>query len=107
MATTERAKHQALVHAQYSCERGCGATGDQPALVLHHNEQCTLRLVPCIYCPLRVMKLDVGAHQNECGAREATCLLCNALTKRKEIRRHVHKTHGKPLEAVEYGKAWI
>lgn len=90
--------HHVVTNRLYSCPRECCSLKNQLSqkeMILHTLNDCPLRLIQCIYCPLRIPKMDVGAHQNICGSREATCLSCKAKHKRKEIGRHVHKIHGK------------
>lgn len=74
-------KHKDLVHGVYTCQ--CHASGDQETIRAHRLFECRLRLVDCIYCPLRIFLRDRGEHQYECGTRLGVCKECGASYKRK------------------------
>eukprot|EP01006_Ploeotia_vitrea_P014450 TRINITY_DN39049_c0_g1_i1.p1 TRINITY_DN39049_c0_g1~~TRINITY_DN39049_c0_g1_i1.p1 ORF type:complete len:591 (+),score=266.84 TRINITY_DN39049_c0_g1_i1:260-1774(+) len=94
-------KHVALEHALIEC--ACGVKLEQGPLQVHRRQECRLRLVQCIYCPLRVALEQRGEHQGECGARQATCLHCGAGMQRKQIYRHIERTHGKSRREAKPG----
>lgn len=92
MKSSERDKHTALAHSTYSCL--CGVQLQQAAMVAHRRDACSLRLVSCQYCPLRLVIAERGAHQHECGTLRSHCSLCADSIQRKMMRRHLVKAHG-------------
>jgi len=73
-----------MTHVQVSCE--CGLSFQQEPLQIHRAHDCPLRVVSCIYCGLDVTVRDRGAHQGECGARQASCNFCHSTFLRKGMR---------------------
>jgi len=92
LRTNERDKHMALVHGSYTCL--CGVQLQQAAMIEHRRSTCPLRLVPCLYCPLRLVVAERGPHQHECGTQRSLCTQCGDSIQRKIIRRHLVKAHG-------------
>jgi len=92
----EKEKHQNIYHASFSCPYQCGTKLPQKQLQEHRLTQCQNRMVGCIYCPLTLTIAARGAHQAECGLRPATCKQCAISFKRKEIFRHISKSHNIP-----------
>jgi hypothetical protein len=92
LKTTDRDKHMALVHADYTCL--CGVQLPQAAMVEHRRSTCALRLVPCLYCPLKLVVSERGPHQHECGTMRSVCVLCADTIQRKMMRRHLCRAHG-------------
>jgi hypothetical protein len=92
MKTNEKEKHAQLVHSLYTCL--CGVELDQPTMVAHKRESCTLRLVACQYCPLKLVVAQRGQHQHECGMLHSHCTLCARSIQRKVMRRHLVREHG-------------
>ncbi len=92
MKTSEREKHTALAHATYTCL--CGVQLQQAAMVEHRRNVCALRLCSCLYCPLKLVVAERGAHQHECGNLRSHCIQCGEHIQRKTMRRHLVKAHG-------------
>jgi len=92
MKTSARPKHMALAHATYTCL--CGVQLQQAAMVEHRRSACALRLCSCLYCPLKLVVAERGAHQHECGNLRSHCLQCGNFIQRKTMRRHLVKAHG-------------
>jgi len=100
----DQIKHMDLVHSEYICE--CGEAFQQQSLQDHRRDSCPLRLVPCSYCPLHINQIARGPHQAECGNREALCLECNQTFKRKEMQRHLIRSHDREKHSISF-KDWL
>jgi hypothetical protein len=94
MELRARAKHEQVRHRRVTCPLGCDATLDADVIHRHRREYCRRRAVACLYCPMRVPIDERGAHQNQCGARSATCLACGHSAQRKLLKKHNVEQHG-------------
>ncbi|KAL6057190.1 putative retrotransposon hot spot (RHS) protein [Balamuthia mandrillaris] len=101
VATKEKEKHVAIAHAKVRCDR-CGIELESNKLMQHKEEECQLRLVPCLYCNLKVPLPQRGEHQGMCGNRTMRCNLCMHPFKRNAIKKHLVEQHGiYPDQATE------
>jgi hypothetical protein len=66
---------------QVTCR--CGTSLEPESLQVHKKHDCQLRLVRCIYCPLRIPLVERGPHQQDCGNRQSYCKFCSEPLKRK------------------------
>jgi len=99
MLIEEKEKHLELAHTMLTC--ACGLSFEQQSLHLHKESECLLRLVKCIYCPMKVPLKDRGLHQEYCGSRTIQCKYCNCLLKRREMKIHLSREHQIHLEEID------
>jgi hypothetical protein len=80
MPVGETPKHNELRHTLLTCQ--CKVQLEQESMMLHKTQQCALRLIKCLYCPLQFAARDIGEHQNLCGARTVRCKHCDAVLRK-------------------------
>ena len=66
---------------------------EQLPLHIHKEHDCDFRLVKCVYCPLKIPFRERGEHQQMCGGRTTLCSHCGNTVLRRELKRHLERTH--------------
>lgn len=107
MKTTDRAKHDAVVHTMLSCI--CGAQFDQYALHRHQQEnQCPKRSVPCTnkWCSLQISADLLDEHVIRCKSRSIQCPLCDTSPDRTvllgEFEYHMEALHNIDTSRIDW-----
>jgi len=91
ISADEKNKHLELEHTAMMCE--CGVKLEQQELYIHKQHECPLRLVKCVYCPLKIPLQERGRHQEQCGGRTVTCSHCVGVFKRNQMKSHMERQH--------------
>eukprot|EP00475_Leptophrys_vorax_P034256 TRINITY_DN5504_c0_g1_i3.p1 TRINITY_DN5504_c0_g1~~TRINITY_DN5504_c0_g1_i3.p1 ORF type:complete len:159 (-),score=13.80 TRINITY_DN5504_c0_g1_i3:194-670(-) len=100
MHKSAKDKHLSLKHSPVTCR--CGTSLEPETLQVHKKHECQLRLVRCIYCPLRIPLVERGPHQGDCGNRQSYCRICSEPLKRKEVKRHLVRQHDMVENSISY-----
>eukprot|EP00808_Paulinella_micropora_P005333 g28077.t1 len=83
--------HLSRQHTRVACN--CGEDVAPGALALHQAEHCSLRIVACKYCSLKLPFLDQEEHMSYCGSKSSNCPVCDQPFAAKRMATHLAVSH--------------
>eukprot|EP01113_Clastostelium_recurvatum_P029099 TRINITY_DN3512_c0_g1_i2.p1 TRINITY_DN3512_c0_g1~~TRINITY_DN3512_c0_g1_i2.p1 ORF type:complete len:1140 (-),score=254.19 TRINITY_DN3512_c0_g1_i2:51-3470(-) len=85
---TKLAEHEAEVHAEAPCPKGCGAQVERQHMDRHVALDCPLRIVRCIWCDLEITAAARQEHESRCGDLTDECEHCHQRVQRRALLTH-------------------
>lgn len=98
------AKHMDVVHRKITCP--CGEQVEPGSLGTHQSTECSLRMIECKHCGMKIQFKDQQAHEQYCGSKSSACELCGQQVPRRRMDHHRASEHGinPSLRTAEFGK---